>query len=303
MKKILTFLFIMAIISPVLAVPQFINYQGVLRDDQARLVTGNKAMIFKLYDALSGGSLVWQLTTAEVVVSNGLYNIKLGPLGYNELGSGPRWLEVSVGSETLSPRLELLSIAYAITAGSAEAAATLGGYVPATTGTGSFIPVTTGGKLDSSVIPASGGSVNADTVDGFHASGTATAGQILPLNSSKQLKGMAVSAEASSGYALFFTGKLGAAVGGAGTVGVPETTPCGIATIGSSANEVDVYNSNVTTNSLIMLTAGPYSNPGAVDFGGAAVKSKSAGQFRIRTGNGNATQLGQSLPVYYLIIN
>lgn len=297
MKKILTFLFIMAIISPVLAVPQFINYQGVLRDDQARLVTGNKAMTFKLYDALSGGSLVWQLTTAEVMVSNGLYNIKLGPLGYNELGSGPRWLEVSVGSETLSPRLELLSIAYAITAGSAEAAATLGGYVPATTGTGSFIPVTTGGKLDSSVIPASGGTVNADTVDGFHASATATAGQLLPLDSGKQLKGVSVSAEASSGYALFVAGKLGASRGG-------TSSPSGIATITAGNNSVTVNNTSVTTNSLILLTQGPYSSNVDINTNGIYIRSQSNGQFIVKT-NDNAFSVGgsQTLPIYYLIIN
>lgn len=269
MKKILTFLFVLAIIGPVLAVPQFINYQGVLRDDQARLVTGSKSMTFKLYDAASGGTALWQLTTAEVVVSNGLYNIKLGPLGYNELGSGSRWLEVSIGSEILSPRLELLSIAYAITAGSAETARTCG---------------------------------NTDTVDGFHASGTATAGQLLPLDGNKQIKGVSVSTEASSGFALFVGGRVGANVGGAGTVGNPETAPFGVATIGTANNEGDVFNSNVTTTSLIILTQGTYSG-GNFDNGGVYVKSQASGTFKIRTGNGGLTGGGQSLKVNYLVIN
>ncbi|MFA6170168.1 MAG: hypothetical protein WCW67_05005 [Candidatus Margulisiibacteriota bacterium] len=297
MKKILTFLFIMAIISPVLAVPQFLNYQGVLRDDQARLVTGNKAMTFKLYDALSGGTLIWQLTTPEVTVSNGLYNIKLGPLGYNELGAGPRWLEVSIGSETLAPRLELLSIAYAINAGSSETAGTLAGYSPAATGSGSFIPVTTGGKLDSSVIPASGSVANADAVDGFSASATATAGQILPLDSNKQLKGLSVSAEASSGYAFFVAGKFGASSGGAGS-------PSGIATITAGNNSVTVNNSYVTATSLILLTQGPYSANIDINTNGVYIRSQSNGQFVVKT-NDNTFSVGgsQTLPIYYLIIN
>ncbi|MFH1389966.1 MAG: hypothetical protein ABIH56_04515 [Candidatus Margulisiibacteriota bacterium] len=242
-----TLLLFFCLAVPALAVPQYLNYQGVLRDDQGRLVTGTKSLTFKLYDVSTSGTSLWEMTSPEVAVNNGLYNVQLGPLGYAELASGRRWLEIAIGTETLSPRLEILSVAYAVTAGQAESATTLGGYSPAITGSGSFIPVTTSGKLDASVIPTSSGG-NADTVDSFHANSTATAGQILPLDSNKQLKGMSVSAEASgNNYALFVNGgKFGVKTGSNMSVGT--------GTITNGTNNTQILNTSVTSNSLIFIT-------------------------------------------------
>jgi len=109
-----------------IAVPQYLNYQGILRGASGNLITGTKAMKFRIYDdatATAAGNLKLEVVSAEVVVSGGLYNVGIGPLGYAELASGPRWLEVEVGGETLSPRTELLSVAYAVMAVTAETAA------------------------------------------------------------------------------------------------------------------------------------------------------------------------------------
>ena len=108
--------------SPAGAVPQYLNYQGVLRDNSGALISGSKDMTFGLYDVADGGTALWTMTSSEVSVSNGLYGISLGPLGYTELGSGRRWLETAVGGEVLSPRLEIQSVAYAVAADQAASA-------------------------------------------------------------------------------------------------------------------------------------------------------------------------------------
>jgi hypothetical protein len=188
--------------TPAAAVPQYLNYQGVLRDNNGSLVSGTKAMTFGLFDVASGGTALWSMVSSEVAVSNGLYNVQLGPLTYTELGSGRRWLEVMIGADLLSPRLEILSAAYAVTAGSAENAAKLGNYTPAATGA-SIIPITDiNGKIDPSLIPAVG---TIESVSYAVLSGTATTAA-----SASSVNGT-VSAEAASGFALFANGKIGAA--------------------------------------------------------------------------------------------
>ncbi|MBU0630038.1 MAG: hypothetical protein KKC80_03865 [Candidatus Margulisbacteria bacterium] len=289
-----TLLLFFCLAVPALAVPQYLNYQGVLRDDQGRLVAGTKSLTFKLYDVSTSGTSLWEMTSPEVAVNNGLYNVQLGPLGYAELASGRRWLEIAIGTETLSPRLEILSVAYAVTAGQAESATTLGGYSPAITGSGSFIPVTTSGKLDASVIPTSSGG-NADTVDSFHANSTATAGQILPLDSNKQLKGMSVSAEASgNNYALFVNGgKFGVKTGSNMSVGT------GTITTASGVSFVDVTNTSITPNSLVFLTVG---SAGANSHGGIKVTTITNGvKFRVATMDSSPATV--DIPFNYLVIN
>ncbi|OGC11853.1 hypothetical protein A3K48_05120 [candidate division WOR-1 bacterium RIFOXYA12_FULL_52_29] len=292
-QQLTAMLLFLCLAAPALAVPSYLNYQGVLRDDQGRLVTGTKELTFKLYDVATAGTALWTMASPEVVVSNGLYNVQLGPLGYTELASGRRWLEITIGTETLSPRLEILSVAYAVTAGQAESATTLGGYSPAATGSGSFIPVTTSGKLDASVIPVSSGG-NADTVDSFHANSTATAGQILPLDDNKQFKGMSVSAEASgNNYALFVNGgKLGVKTG--------SNMIAGTGTITSGVTFTDIANTSVTSNSIILLSIG--NNASANTNGGIRVSLVSNGvAFRVATLDGN--NASANIPFSYFIIN
>ncbi len=99
-------------------VPQYINYQGILRDSAGNLEDGTFSMIFKIYDAETLGTAVFNAAgnTTSVPVSNGLYNVRLGPVDSSIFDGSNRWLEVTVGSDTLSPRLRINSVAYAITA-------------------------------------------------------------------------------------------------------------------------------------------------------------------------------------------
>jgi len=247
------------LVNVALAVPQYLSYQGVLRDSGSNLITGTKAMTFRVYDAVTSGTQKFEMISSEVVVSGGLYNVMLGPIGFAELEKGPRWLEVEVGGEILTPRIELVTVAYAISAASAEAA---------------------------------------ETVGGFSANATATANNLLPLDSNTQLKGMSVSAEASgNNYALFING---------GKIGVKAGTDVCFGTSTITSGQVlspSIANTSVTANSVIILTVGhAASEANANSNGGIRVSAVTAGSgFRAATMSGAGASA--DIPFSYLIIN
>jgi len=338
-RTIKTILIILALATVAAAVPSNINYQGVLRDSAGNLVTGNRSMVFTLYDAASGGSSLWTVTSSEVAVSNGLYTIQLSGITSSVLGSGDRWLEVAIAGTTLTPRLKIASVAYAITAGSAESAVTLAGYSAAATGN-SIIPVTDGtGKLNTAVIPdaginvshastadyatnsgtatnaasatsadaadyatVSGTATNAGTVDNFDASATATAGDLLALDSSKRFSDIAVSVEATGTNAALniVDGKLNALfVDGNGTVGTPVRAVCGKGSIVGAAQTV--YNELVTTNSVIILTPIFPGTGASYSSEWIKVDSVSNGSFIVEIVDGTAPTA--AIDFFYLVIN
>lgn len=64
---------------PVLAqVPTLINFQGKLTDSTQAPVDGNVDVICYIYDAETGGILLWAEEYAGVFVENGIFNILLG---------------------------------------------------------------------------------------------------------------------------------------------------------------------------------------------------------------------------------
>ena len=111
--------------------PTLINYQGVLRDASDKPRNGTFDMTFHFYDAATeGNELLVDAHTGGggVVVTNGLFNVALGG-GVLSPGSGTvSWrvledvfrntdtvyLEVQIGSETLSPRTRIVSAPYAL---------------------------------------------------------------------------------------------------------------------------------------------------------------------------------------------
>jgi len=116
------------------APPEYINYQGVLRDALNNPLDGDHDMVFRLYDAQTLGNLL--LTDSHtstdpppvepVNVTGGLFNAHLGeghPTAgvYNTLAEvfaseGGVWLEIQVGNEVLSPRVRVIAAAYALNA-------------------------------------------------------------------------------------------------------------------------------------------------------------------------------------------
>lgn len=158
------------------AVPGQINYQGILKDSSGRTLSGNYQMTFAIYSSTTGGSALWS-ETQTAVVDSGLYNIQLGAgtaISPSVFDGTTRYLGVKVGSDSeMTPRIPMITVPYAFQAANADIATTannalnantLAGHSAALTG-GGVIPFTdSGGKLNSSVIPSTGGGGNSVTL-------------------------------------------------------------------------------------------------------------------------------------------
>jgi len=113
------------------AAPEVISYQGLLTDDQGVVAEdGQYGLRFEVYDAPAGGTLLFR-QSLQVTVVDGLYNVLLST---NQHPSGATLAEVfanditymavviesgpGIGSEVeLSPRQQIASVPYALTAG------------------------------------------------------------------------------------------------------------------------------------------------------------------------------------------
>ena len=92
-----------------------VNYQGRLADSGGNPLDGTYGMSFSLWDASTGGSLVWGPEGhAAVPVSDGLFSVGLGSQTSGGIPTsawnGDRYLEITVGGETLSPRELIRSV-------------------------------------------------------------------------------------------------------------------------------------------------------------------------------------------------
>lgn len=100
------------------AAPRTIAFQGVLNGASgAHLQDGPYSTSFRLYDALTGGNLLWT-ETKTVTVSKGSFSTALGDAGAipaSLLFDKPYWLDVQVETEpAMTPRLALRAAPYAL---------------------------------------------------------------------------------------------------------------------------------------------------------------------------------------------
>ncbi len=105
------------------AAPTKLSQQGRLLDGDSQPLTGTHGLVFKLLDAETGGTEVWQ---EERVVSfeEGYYSVVLGeqvPLSDLLFAAGSVWLELTVDGAVLSPRHEVVSVPFALRAAVADA--------------------------------------------------------------------------------------------------------------------------------------------------------------------------------------
>jgi len=100
-----------------IACAQPFTYQGMLKQN-GNPVNATLSMTFKLYDALTGGNQVGSAITQNVSVQNGLFTVQLD---FGAVWTGPdRYLEITVGSNTLSPRVKITPTPYAAYASFAQ---------------------------------------------------------------------------------------------------------------------------------------------------------------------------------------
>lgn len=107
------------------APPATMSFQGYLTGSGGAPVTGNQAIVFRLYDVAAGGAALWTETQPSVAVSAGIYNVTLGALTPMALPfDAPYFLGITVGAESeMTPRLPLASVGYAFRAREADTVA------------------------------------------------------------------------------------------------------------------------------------------------------------------------------------
>jgi hypothetical protein len=158
-------LFLMS--SPALAVPPLINYQGMLSDTTGNPVAdGQYSMTFKLYSVLTGGTVLWS-EAQSVQVNGGVYHVQLGtnPAFPTTLfDNDDLFLEVIITGETLTPRQQVTSTAFAMRGGVKNNSIT-------------SAMIQSGACLaDILANDGAGSNLDADMLDGNHAAAFATAG-------------------------------------------------------------------------------------------------------------------------------
>lgn len=118
LKCIAVFVFLLITIRAQGQVPQMINYQGYLTDDNGAPINGSVTILFEIYGTLSGGAPAWA-ETQTITVTDGVFNVLLGdfnPIPLDLFDSSPeRYLQLTVNGSELSPRRQFASVPYAFT--------------------------------------------------------------------------------------------------------------------------------------------------------------------------------------------
>ncbi len=119
-RQIFTTLCIVLISSSISSqVPNTISYQGRLTNATGVPVADNSYLVkFIVYDAVSGGTELWNSNFQTVITTNGLFVYELGsitPLPLDIFDDLNRYLGVTVGIDLeLSPRTKLNSVPYSL---------------------------------------------------------------------------------------------------------------------------------------------------------------------------------------------
>jgi hypothetical protein len=217
------------------SVPGYIHYQGMLRNAAGDLQNGSFSMTFKIYDTAPAGTGTALLTDSQTIqVSNGLYNAQIGPVTAAIFDGSNRWLEVTVDGDILAPRLKINSVAYSINTGNADYAAVAGTATTAAT------------AANADYATLSGTASNAATVADYSVATTKiSTGAVTGVKLASNINITTTGSIAAQNLAInrFFTGGTGSGF-------------CvGTGTITSGTNNVSISNTNVTSNSIILVTA------------------------------------------------
>lgn len=110
-------------------IPNLVNYQGRLTDDQGvPVVDGTYSIIFFIYDSPSDGSILWVSDRVAIEVEDGLFDHQLGPLPDDIFSEGDnRYLAMRVEGENIEPRTQLIAVPYAYHSLRADSVVTVDG--------------------------------------------------------------------------------------------------------------------------------------------------------------------------------
>ena len=152
-------------------VPHMLNYQGFLTDIAGQPIDTTQPMVFKLYTAASGGTLLYT-ETQTVAVNSGIFSVVLGAVASLNLAFDvPYYLGVSVGVDPeMTPRQLVTASPYALRSANADALA------PAASVAGAQIT----GAITSATLPA--GNLAGPIVTAQIATNAVTQAKLSPLS-------------------------------------------------------------------------------------------------------------------------
>lgn len=124
---LLTFFGILSFCYVEAQIPQYIGYQGRLKDTGGNPMGGNYQFDFRIYDAAVAGNLVWS-ESQNLTVTDGYFSASLGvntPLNLDF--DQPYWLSTEVNLDgEMTPRARINSVGYSYTSDKTFSAETLG---------------------------------------------------------------------------------------------------------------------------------------------------------------------------------
>jgi hypothetical protein len=139
--------------------PRLFSYQGLVVDKNGNPMSGHHTVMVGLWEALSGGGLVYQETHTDVVFTNGVFDLNVGA-GATQLPNAvtfdrPYWIEIITdpggANEIRFLRQQILSAPYAFNSLRAGGIA-----VSAAPVAGNIFPIPMqNGKVDPSFLPPS----------------------------------------------------------------------------------------------------------------------------------------------------
>ena len=104
------------LLNQVHAISNLISYQGILNDSGGLPISATVSMTFSIYDVDTDGTALWS-ETQSVLVSNGLFNVKLGSVNAlppSVFVQDTLYLGIQVASDQeMTPRQQITSGSYA----------------------------------------------------------------------------------------------------------------------------------------------------------------------------------------------
>lgn len=108
-------------------IPHLIRYQGTVTDSAGVPLEGPYNLTFRIYDAETEGTRIWEEVQADVPIAKGIFSVFLGSVtSLNLVFDKDVWLSIQVSNDPeMAPRIRLTSVPTAYRAETAERAEAL----------------------------------------------------------------------------------------------------------------------------------------------------------------------------------
>ena len=142
MKKIKCYLAVFVVVMwtaaqlTVAAVPQTLNYQGVLTDSSGVPENTTVNIVLRIFDSANAGNQLFAEEHSGTTVTDGIFSLAIGsgtnPSGAFDaatLANNSTWLELEINTEVQMPRQAFLSVPYAMVASEVESGAIIASHL------------------------------------------------------------------------------------------------------------------------------------------------------------------------------